>query len=273
MSKTETCALCHEVKPLCKSHLLPKSLYKLIRREGAHNPNPWALTQATKSSAAFTSRQAVEYLLCTTCENVLSAEGEKYVLAHCLRQDGTFPLRELTLAIEPVTWADGQQLYHGTRNPALNTDALRHFAVGVFWKASVTAWHTPVGHVSVRNPLGSIYEESFRQYLIGRSPFPNSARLMIWLCAESDPPVIVVFPDTKRCHGYHAHRFFVPGLCFHMLVGRVLPPDVPPIWGPDTLEIPILVHTSRHDGVHTDVFDLVSIDSKKLLRKLVRSTP
>jgi hypothetical protein len=195
------------------------------------------------------------------------------VLAHCLRQDGTFLLRDLTLATEPANWAAEQRLYHGTRNAALNIDALRHFAVGVFWKASVTAWHTPAGNVSVRNPLGSIYEEAFRQYLIGKSPFPNSARIMIWLCAESDPPVMMLFPDMRRCPGYHAHRFFVPGLCFQMLVGRVLPPDVSPIWGPHVFEIPILVHTSRHDGVHTDVFDLFTTDSKRLLRKLIRSTP
>src|SRR6266850_6064648 len=121
MSKTDKCALCLEMKPLCKSHLLPKSLYKLLRHSDAH-PNPWVLTQATRSSAVITSRQAIEHLLCTTCENLLSAGGEKYLLARCLRQDGTFPLRDLILPAEPVAWAGEQRIYHSTRNHALDLD-------------------------------------------------------------------------------------------------------------------------------------------------------
>jgi hypothetical protein len=80
MSKNGMCALCRDVVPLCKSHLLPKILYKLIRPADALHRNPVAFTQ---TSAVMTSRQTVEYLLCTTCENLLSAKGEKYVLAHC----------------------------------------------------------------------------------------------------------------------------------------------------------------------------------------------
>jgi hypothetical protein len=112
---------------------------------------------------------------------------------------------------------------------------------------------------------GSNYEESFRRYLLGQASFPESARLMIWLCAEPDPPIVVIFPDTRRGHGYHAHRFLVPRLCFHMLVGRILPPDVEPIWGENAAEIPIIAHSRRDSGVHQDAFETFAKQAKRLI--------
>ena len=266
-----TCALCLKEKALCRSHLLPKSLYRLIRSEGAPNPNPFAVVQtATQAKAALTSRQTAKHLLCSVCENLLSSGGEKYVLAHCLRQDRTFPLRDKVLQGEPLVRAGGELLYHSSRNPGIKRSALLHFAAGVFWKASVSLWHAPVGGVALRNSLGPTYEEAFRRYLIGESPFPESARLMIWLCGEENPPIIVLFPDLRRAYGHHAHRFFVPGLCFHMLVGGILPPDVPPIWGSSASEVPILVHSVRQEGVHQDAFDALGKRARDVIRKIRR---
>src|SRR5258708_1148825 len=82
--------------------------------------------------------------------------------------------------------------------------------------------------------------------------------------------------DPQATMVYAGGRPFVSQSTSHFLdcVGDMpLPPDVSPIWGHHVLEIPILVHTSRHDGVQTDVFGLFTTDSKRLLRKLVRSTP
>jgi len=271
MSWYGACALCLEEKALSRSHLLPKSLYRLVRSEGAPNPNPFALVQtATQANAALTSRQTAKHLLCSRCENLLSSGGEKYVLAHCLRQDRTFPLRDKVFQCKPLLRAGRELLYHSSRNPSIKTSALLHFAAGVFWKASVSLWHAPVGGVTVRNSLGSTYEEAFRRYLIGASPFPESARLMIWLCGEQDPPIIVLFPDAQRAHGHHAHRFFVPGLCFHMLVGRVLPRDVAPIWGSEPSEVPILVHFARQDGVHQDAFNVLGKRTRDVVRRFQR---
>ncbi len=270
MFGTERCGLCGELKPLCKSHFLPKSLYKLLRPRDRANPNPSAFTMvpAKRPRGVITSRQSVERLLCTACENLLSAKGENYVIVQCLRQDGTFPLRDSILATEPLVSTGREQVHHISKNPAFNTEALRHFAIGVFWKASVRAWHAPTG-VMLQNPLGPIYEESFRQYLIGRACFPVNARLMIFLCGEPAPPVNMIFPDTRRCHGYHAHRFFIPGLCFHLLVGKVLPPDASQIWGPNALEVPVDVHTSQQDCVlRNDIFGEFPTETRKLVRGL-----
>jgi hypothetical protein len=189
------------------------------------------------------------------------------VLAQCLRQDGTFQLRALIHRQRPVFTAGTDTGYHTTTIPEIDREALRHFAAGVFWKASVTHWRAPVGGVTLRNSLGPRYEEAFRLYLSGAAPFPARARLMIWLCGEPDPPYIVLFPDTVRGIGHHAHRFFLPGLCFHMIVGGILPSDVPPIWGDRADEVPIFVHHQRTDGVHQDVFALVRKPTKAGVRR------
>src|SRR5437762_2873238 len=103
MATRTTCRLCTQSKPLCRSHLLPKALYKALRLGGSdENPNPLIITQTpTDASAMATSRQAVQPLLCQTCENVLSAPGEKYALAQCLKLDGTFPLRDVLQRTTP----------------------------------------------------------------------------------------------------------------------------------------------------------------------------
>jgi hypothetical protein len=153
MRSAANCAMCGRMTSLCNSHLLPKSLYKLMRSVGAANPNPLALTPETRVA---TSRQTTKHLLCSTCENRLSASGEKYVLAHCLRQSGAFPLRDLAVPAEPQIRFDGQCLYHSTKNVGINIDALRHFAAGVFWKTSVAQWRAPVAQIT-KNLSGDTY--------------------------------------------------------------------------------------------------------------------
>ena len=109
MSTTRVCGLCHRQALLCKSHLMPKALYRLLRSDGAANPNPFSIRQTiTQANAAITSRQAAKHLLCRSCQNVLSAKGEKYVLANCLRQDVTFPLRDKVL-VRAEASASGQR--------------------------------------------------------------------------------------------------------------------------------------------------------------------
>src|SRR5213593_1701525 len=126
-----TCALCHERRPRLRSHLMPHALYRMCRKPTVANPNPVALGGHRPK---ITSQQAVLHLLCSECEQLLSRRGEKYVVGGCSRPDGTFPIRENLLKLEPHGQSGGQPYYCGTQVPRIDSDALRFFATSVFWR-------------------------------------------------------------------------------------------------------------------------------------------
>jgi len=79
------CRLCLAVKPLQRSHLLPKALYRLLQRQTAKNRNPvWF----SRKSAWTSSTQFADELLCYDCEQRFHENGEDWVLRRCYRGKG-----------------------------------------------------------------------------------------------------------------------------------------------------------------------------------------
>lgn len=88
---TAACGLCREVRPLCRSHLLPRAFYRLLRGNGAENPNPNPHFLTREFDQQIPS-QAADYLLCDVCEQMFRRNGEDWVLRHCYRGHGIFRL-------------------------------------------------------------------------------------------------------------------------------------------------------------------------------------
>ena len=107
MRPSGKCALCLEEHPLCDSHLLPKSMYRLLRAPNLKNPNPVHIVRS--GTAYATSKQISDYLLCNGCEQRFRREGEDWTMAQCYRDNHTFRLREtlrasVALSNNPDRW-------------------------------------------------------------------------------------------------------------------------------------------------------------------------
>ncbi len=137
----EQCRLClRDVANLEDSHYISAGIYRILRDETEKNPNPWLVT---KKTAVQTSRQMTAPLLCSECEQRFSKHGETWVLGHCLRKDGSFPLASILAARIPDVWSNetATRIYHASGISEINISALAYFAASIFWRGSIHPWN------------------------------------------------------------------------------------------------------------------------------------
>ena len=215
------CKLCKNTGvELQNSHIIPRWAYKRVRDISATgaNPNPIVISDGR---AAQISDQIKEYLLCTSCEQILS-KNEKYVSSIAYANDGTpVPLNILGARHRSASPNDRSLAYLPI--DSFETEKIVHFAASVVWRA-----HVANGNVSRRLSLGAKYGEEFRLYLLGQSDFPKNARIsMVILDQLPDSPHprhnAIAFPTTKKESGYHRHATYLCGLLFEIWVGNKLP--------------------------------------------------
>jgi hypothetical protein len=166
--------------------------------------------------------------LCDDCESILSRGGEAWVLGKLLTLEKKFPLYDLLTQRKPNFDDDGVLIYFGAENTQIKADKLTHFALGVFWKASVHSWG--LGENEPLIELGP-YSERIRLWLRSDGSFPENVY----------PIAIVSRPQTARslaCLPYEQTRdqqegeigtrrwrgfcFQVPGLSFVLNVGKTV---------------------------------------------------
>jgi hypothetical protein len=156
------------------SHFLSAGIYRILRDDGEKNPNPWLLT---KNATVQTSRQLKAHLLCRSCEERFTKNGENWVLRHCRHKDGRFPLAALLAARNPDISSAGTttRVYYTANIPEINVAALAYFAASTFWRGSIYGWNedgsTPV-------TLGP-FQERFRRFLMGEEDFPKDSILWV----------------------------------------------------------------------------------------------
>ncbi len=224
--KPGTCPLCKaEAIELQDSHILPKGVYKGMRKRAetvtgktGGNPNP---VHFLPGAVVQSSMQRKCHLLCRSCEQLLSRNGEHWTLSQILQSDGSFPLRERVLEQPPVVGdpPDGMMVY-STKRLEVDHDALSHFAVGIVWKMQHYCKRGGEGNVR----LGTKYEEVFRRYLLGEVGFPDDALLLIVFTSGSLLDTALP-PYTFKVGMDYQHRFVVPGLAITLMVGRGVPSE------------------------------------------------
>jgi len=222
-SNVGRCGLCQEVRALRESHLLPKALYKLSRAPSRPNPNPVLLAAGR---ASVTSRQIADHFLCDDCEQRFSSRGERYVLGQCARPSGEFKLREHLEQQTPIAQEQKVRLYDVGTLLGPHADEYLYFAASVFWRASARAW-AEVGP-RPRFSLGSVYDEQFRLYLLGKADFPRNGRLYVHIWSgpirDNSPfGFTTLAPCTARIDGERRHKFCIPGLTFILFLGGLVP--------------------------------------------------
>ena len=205
------CALCLQVAELKNSHLIPAGVYRVCRDSTAANPNPMLLESNRRPY--HTSQQTEAHLLCFDCEQLLSRNGENWVLKQMNRVT-SFRLLDAANA-SPVVWDDGKWRVvdlRGHRN--FRPSDLVHFAIGVVWRSAV--WPEPERRVE----LGP-YKEGFRRFLTGEVDLPRSVSIQIQIDREHSRHLpLASFPTTARIDSAWGHEFFVPGILFHVIIGE-----------------------------------------------------
>src|SRR5262249_30060245 len=124
-------------------------------------------------------------------------------------------------------FVDGElRAYATSRNPAIEIDKMMHFAMGVFWKASVHSWEG--GKREPRIELGP-YRESVRTFLRRETRFPQNIGLVLAVMPREKVPVgfSLLYQNSQR--EFHGFTFHIPGIVFALSVGKRLPASMPQI--------------------------------------------
>lgn len=208
------CKLCLLDKPLCESHLIPESLYAHVR-EGEESP-----IRVGDGVVMPTDRHMTTYLLCSKCEDILSKGGETWVAPKLAWVDGRFPLFDLLEAAGGFSAAEeGEGLFYAGDNPEIDVGKTAHFALGIFWKASVHSWKG--GKSEPMITLGPEQEE-IRLWLRGEGPFPEHVALRLSVSRPGRTLFImqqpVQVPTRRRWRTYNCH---LVGACFSIQAGDI----------------------------------------------------
>jgi hypothetical protein len=209
-----TCALCKKsYDKLILSHLIPKFTFKQIKAlEDTPNEAPIKLDYH-RAVAIQVDEQITEYLLCKTCEDLFSKNGEKW-LGIMGPKPTSFPLLELLQGQIPIDSNEIVSIYSANCISDRDQEALIYFAVSIFWRANV--WPDADKY---KNSLGVKYEKLFRQYLLERNPLKN-IKLVVSVNNNHDFNAIISAPEVHKLDSGYMHMFCIPGLRFEMYVGK-----------------------------------------------------
>lgn len=206
-----TCRYCVQPnKELAESHLMPGALYDLCEVNGE-------FVMATSKSVSFTGRHLKHPLLCVPCDGSLSVNGENWVLPFLATLEGTFPFFDLLTKIPPDVVDGDVRAFAVSRNPEIDWQKLAHFAMGIFWKASVHSWRR--GEIEPQIDLGP-YREEIRRFLRSEGPFPRYAALTIGVIPKPVKEISFTQPYRGSVREYHHFVFHVPGVVFTLSVGK-----------------------------------------------------
>ena len=219
------CRLCGREGELKESHLLPRSTYVLLqRRAGVKNPRPLFISD---TFAGQIQSQFKDYLLCTSCEQRFSDNGETWLMGNCYRDDKHFFIREKILQTPPVFELEDPAItiYSATLAPEIQSDKIIYFALSVFWRAAVHDWYIPEHAEPVRIDLGP-FEPRIRGFLLGEVAFPDCVALGVRVASPLVYTGGVMLPTWSRQDGWRAHKFMIPGVEFTLHVGSKIPAAV-----------------------------------------------
>jgi hypothetical protein len=208
---TGACKMCLLQKELRSSHFIPSAMYKYCYR-GDHRP--------IRFGGGFvlpTDRQTQDYLLCGECEGILNEGGETYVADKLATWERTFPLFADLTAVPPEFNEGGMVVFFASKTPKVEVDKLIHFAMGMFWKASVHSWKGDVKEPRI--DLGP-YSEPVRKWLRKEASFPEH----VYLTAIVSPPeraqITINDPYEGVRKEWRTFLLHVSGLLFMLSVGK-----------------------------------------------------
>jgi hypothetical protein len=209
------CELCRKNSELVESHLISAAAYKSAQGLQV------GTTAVVGHKAFFTSKQVKAHFLCNNCERQLNTCGENDVLPQIYQPNGQFKLRELLQASRSHESRPQGTVYDVQPLLGKMIESYLYFAASIFWRASARRWKLDRDWLD-RIVLGP-YQEPFRQYLLNEVPFPQHARVYVFVAQEAQPTRAVVLPCMSRIEDAHRHEFYIPGIHFVLALGQRAP--------------------------------------------------
>jgi len=209
--------MCLEVKEVVKSHLIPSALYQFCATEGE---SPLRVADGV---VIPTDRQTWSYLLCGECEGVLNGGGETWTIEKLATLKNGFPLYELLTKSPSESEGDSEGIFLTASNPLIDVEKLTHFAVGIFWKASVASWRR--GEKEPKIDLGP-YSDALRRWLRGETAFPRHICLTVTVSKPEGAFITLCLPAQTECKDWPAYLLHVPGVLFVLSVGKRVPMEM-----------------------------------------------
>lgn len=214
-----TCRLCLNEKDLVDGHLISAGILRQLRAPALTNPNPLTVTNRI---AVQTSEPISDYVMCRECDNLLGARGENWTIPN-LATMTEFPIRNLLQNATPLMTYGRLVAYEGNNVPGLDMESLCLFGLSFFWKCASFPWRDKTnGRIDI--DLGP-YRELLRDFLLGKSAFPNHMALHI---AVPDNEVLLgaYTPILGTERDFHNFVCYVPGVEFTLCVGKRVPPAI-----------------------------------------------
>jgi hypothetical protein len=207
------CRMCLIPKDLVRSHLMPAFLYDYCR-QGEHKP-----IKVGGGVLIPTDRQTQAYLLCEECEDILNKGGEMWIAGKLATWERSFPLYDLLMKGPPEFDEKDMAVYFAAKNSEIDVEKLTHFALGMFWKASVHSWSGSKTAASIE--LG-LYSEKIRTWLRSKSWFPEDMYLIVVVSRPLRAQIVLNEPYEARREGWQNFFVYVPGVLFMLNVGKTV---------------------------------------------------
>ncbi|WP_420230841.1 hypothetical protein ACN079_15595 [Pseudomonas sp. ABY48] len=211
------CGLCKEEKgKLIDSHFMPAAAYPHVRGTEETGNGPPVLINLRKRSAIQTDRQVRRPLLCASCEDLFSKNGER-IIGQLWATASGFPLLDLLNSEAAISKGERFDMYDSRLLDADVVGSIFYFAVSIFWRAQVWDWGYEGD--AYKRALGSHYESQFRNFLLGKGALDN-VLLFVNVNSDVDTSAVMTFPISGRIGADRLHTFSLLGLKFTMYVGR-----------------------------------------------------
>jgi hypothetical protein len=211
------CPFCSSEKPLIESHLISKGIYSLVRDATNH------AIVVNSRVIMHTSRQTKHSLLCRECDNFLNANGENWIIPKLARTGGQFLLLDVLQQQPPDAEEEQYKIYAAVKNPGIDVTQMVHFAMGIFWKASIHSWS---GHNNAFKIELGAYRDEVRNFLRGSGPFSANMSLHVLIAPRDRVLVTIAEPHRGRAKNYHNFAFYVPGVQFDLYVGKQISDEI-----------------------------------------------
>ncbi|MGA2905229.1 MAG: hypothetical protein ABSD98_15475 [Candidatus Korobacteraceae bacterium] len=204
------CELCLEKRELQDSHLIGRAIYRHIREDEGEDP-----IVMTPDVVLQTSRQVSDYVFCKECEDRFNRGGEHDVTGLVWRR-ARFPfLDRINLSLYR---REGNHAVVSGERIGIDTDKLAYYAVSVVWRAAVHVWRT-IGQQTTSVFLAPDQQENLRRYLVGESPLPENASVVVTVCADFASQTHCLYPTMLANPGtYQDFWLLVRGLRFNVMV-------------------------------------------------------
>jgi hypothetical protein len=149
----------------------------------------------------------------------LNHGGEAWIADKLATWERTFPLYDLLTKQSPEFDEGDMAVYFAAKNLEIKVDKLTHFALGMFWKASVHSWSGARSEPQIE--LGP-YSENLRRWLRANSDFPQHMYLVAVISRPLSAQITLINPYEAIRDGWRTFYMHVPGLVFMLAVGKTV---------------------------------------------------